>query len=118
MRNMEKFQYGVIGLIALILVAQTASVAYAHHNDNYNPRKDMKSKSEKIDAEKKVKNDKIQAAYVEYYTAFNAWITASSDYKIAKISGDSQDRKDAKENRSSAYDNMMQKWDAYLESKK
>lgn len=118
MRNMRKFQYGVISLITLILVAQTTSVVYAHHNDNYHPRKDMKSKSEKIDVEKKVKYEKIIAALAEYRTAFKAWKIASSDYKTAKILGDSQDIEDAKENRDSAYTEMMEKLDMYIELKK
>ena len=118
MRNMGKFQYRVISLIALILVSQTTGAAYAHHNDDYTQRADMKSKSKKIDAEKKEKYDKIIAAFAEYRTAFKAWKIASSDYKLAKISGNSQDIEDAKENRSSAYNEMIEKWDAYLESKK
>jgi hypothetical protein len=85
----------VVLLVTAILLAQTISVVYAHHNDNEDPdavRETAKKKSEEFE-QKEIKegrsatSDQKRKAYSDYKIAFTAWKSAKELLTTAKSTG-------------------------------
>lgn len=82
----------VIVLVTVLLLAQTVSIAEAHHKpkDKGEMRKAAEKKSEDYDPQGNLKKtiEEKRKAFVAYKASFKAWKTAKEVWKTAKISGD------------------------------